>query len=173
MKKEKFSEFDAADYLKTEEDIAAYLQAATEDDDPRTLFAALGDVVRARNVSRVAREAGLTREGIYKALSPDGNPSFATFWKVANALNVGFHFCTKAEAVQAARAELKEVDRAKAKVFVSHAGRSRDKIDVEDPQSVRYWSKALGVSSTKLKSAVQGSGSRASGKASAGRRRAK
>jgi probable addiction module antidote protein len=177
MKRETFSEFDAADYLKSEDDIAAYLQAATEDGDPQVLFAAMGDVVRARNVSQVAREAGLTREGIYKALSPEGNPSFATFWRVANALNIGLYFGTKAEAIEAARARAKSGDLAHAKVIV-HKSSSRDRIDVDDPESVRYWTKALGVSSTKLKSAVKGSGAKTTRhavlrKSSVGRRMAK
>jgi len=92
MKKESFTAFDAADYLKTEEDIAAYLVAASEDGDPKVLVSAMGDVIRARNVSQIARDAGLTREGIYKAFSPEGNPSFSTVVKVARALDLGLSF---------------------------------------------------------------------------------
>ena len=92
MKKGTFTAFDAADYLKREEDISAYLDAASEDEDPRVLMSAIGDVIRARNVSKVARDAGLTREGVYKAFSAEGNPSFATVMKVARALDLDFSF---------------------------------------------------------------------------------
>lgn len=95
MTKAKFSPYDAADYLKTERDIAAYLVAAAEDGDPKVLIAAMGDAVRARNVSHIAREAGMTREGVYKAFSPAGNPSFATVLKVARALDVDVSFQAK------------------------------------------------------------------------------
>jgi probable addiction module antidote protein len=84
--KAKFKRYDTADYLKTEKEIEAYLQAAMEDDDPRSLAVALGNVVRARNVSALARETGLTREGLYKAFSAQGNPSYATVSKVSRAM---------------------------------------------------------------------------------------
>jgi probable addiction module antidote protein len=84
--KEKFTRYDTADYLKTEKDIEAYLQAAMEDDDPQSLAIALGNVVRARNVTALARETGLTREGLYKAFSARGNPSYATVSKVSRAM---------------------------------------------------------------------------------------
>lgn len=87
-----FTRYDAADYLKSEEDIAAYLEAAAEDGDTALIAAALGDVVRARNISQLARETGLTREGIYKALSGQGNPSFATIGKIAGALGLRISF---------------------------------------------------------------------------------
>jgi probable addiction module antidote protein len=83
-----FARFDVADYLTTEADIVAFLDAAAEEADPALMASALGAVARARNMSRLAREAGLTREGLYKALSPDGNPSLATVMKVAKALGV-------------------------------------------------------------------------------------
>ena len=72
--------YDAAAYLKTEKDCARYMQAAIEesDGDPAIVVAALGDIARARGMMQLARETGLTREGLYKALSPEGNPSFAT-----------------------------------------------------------------------------------------------
>lgn len=95
MKKVKATEFEAADYLKTEGDIAAYLAAAADDGDPKVLAAAMGSVVRARGVSKVAKEAGLTREGVYKAFSSDGNPSFATVMKVARALDLDVSFQIK------------------------------------------------------------------------------
>ncbi len=85
---ETFSRFDAADYLETAEDIAEYLAASAEDGDPAALVAALGTVARARNMSQLARDVGMTREGLYKALSPGGNPSFGTVAKVAAVLGV-------------------------------------------------------------------------------------
>lgn len=85
---EKFSRYDSADYLKTEEDIEAYLDASLEEagDDPSFIAHALGVVARARNMSQLARDTGMTREGLYKALSGEGNPTMATVAKVANAL---------------------------------------------------------------------------------------
>ena len=91
MGKVKVSElpaFDATDYLKTDEDCAQYLSVVLEDGDPALLTAALGDVARARGMSQVARDAGITREGLYKALSAEGNPSFATVLKVMHALGL-------------------------------------------------------------------------------------
>ena len=84
----KFSRFDTADYLRTEEDIAAYLDAVMEENDPVLIAAALGDVARARNLSALAREVGMSRQGLDKALSGDGNPTLATVVKVANALGL-------------------------------------------------------------------------------------
>ena len=94
MNKETVSRFDTADYLKSEEDIVAYLEAAMEEagDDPALIARALGAVARARNMSQLARDAGITREGLYKALSEDGNPSFATIVKVAHALGLKVTF---------------------------------------------------------------------------------
>lgn len=88
--KETFSRWDAADYLKSEDDIAAYLQACIEEapDDPALIAAALGDVARARGMAQLAKETGLTREGLYKALSKDGNPNFGTVLKVLHALGL-------------------------------------------------------------------------------------
>jgi probable addiction module antidote protein len=88
---EKFSRYDTADYLKTEEDMAAYLDACLEEGDPHLVAAALGDIARARGMVQLARDTGLTREGLYKALSADGNPSFATVMKVAKALGFSLH----------------------------------------------------------------------------------
>ncbi|MEB2316709.1 MAG: putative addiction module antidote protein [Xanthomonadaceae bacterium] len=85
-----FSRYDAADYLKTDEQIAAYLDVALEDGDPAIITRALGAVARARNMSQLARDTGMSREGLYKALSGEGNPSFATVMKVAQALGVRF-----------------------------------------------------------------------------------
>lgn len=86
MEVKKAAAYDAAEFLDTDEDIVAYLNAALEDDDPSLLAAALGDVARARGMTQLARETGITRDGLYKALSPSGNPSFATVQKVVKAL---------------------------------------------------------------------------------------
>ena len=83
-----FSRYETADYLQTEEDIAEYLQAVMEESDPSLLAAALGDIARARNMSQLAKEVGMSREGLYKALSGQGNPAYATISKVANALGL-------------------------------------------------------------------------------------
>lgn len=82
--------WDSAEYLKTEEDIQMYLDACIEEagDDPVFLVHVLGVIARAKNMSQLARDTGLTREGLYKALSPEGNPSFATVTKVAKALGL-------------------------------------------------------------------------------------
>ena len=85
---EKFSAYDTAEYLRTREDIRHYLEACLEDGDPALVAAALGDIARARNMSALAREVGMTRAGLYKALSADGNPSFVTVAKVARALGL-------------------------------------------------------------------------------------
>ena len=84
---ETFSTFDAADYLKTDSDVAAYLEASAAEGDPAAMACALGTVARRRNVSQLARDTGMTREGIYKALSADGNPAFATVVKLAGAMD--------------------------------------------------------------------------------------
>ena len=89
---ETFSRFDAADYLDTPEDIAAYLEASAEGGDPAAMAAALGAVARAQNMSKLARDTGMTREGLYKALAPGGNPAFSTVAKVARALGFGMSF---------------------------------------------------------------------------------
>ena len=80
--------WDSAEHLRTEEDIQLYLEACLEEagDDPAFIVHALGVVARVRNMSQLARDAGITREGLYKALSAEGNPSFATVAKIAKAL---------------------------------------------------------------------------------------
>lgn len=93
-----FSRYDTADYLKTEADIAAYMEAVMEDGDPVLIAVALGDVARARNFSQLARDVGMSRQGLDKALSPDGNPSFATMIKVAQALGLQLTLKPKAAA---------------------------------------------------------------------------
>ncbi len=80
--------WDSAAYLKTDEDIAHYLEAVFEDGDPSLVAAALGDVARAKGMAQIAKAAGLGRESLYKALSPEGNPEFATVLKVIRALGL-------------------------------------------------------------------------------------
>ena len=77
-KKLKTRRWDAAEHLDTDEDMAAYLEAALEEGDPALIGAALGDIARAKGMTQIARDTGLGRESLYKALSPDGNPEFAT-----------------------------------------------------------------------------------------------
>ena len=88
MAKTKTKRWDAAEHLETEEDMAAYLEAALEDGDPALIAATLGDIARAKGMSQIARETGLGRESLYKALSPDGNPEFSTILKVVRALGL-------------------------------------------------------------------------------------
>lgn len=90
----KTAPWDAADYLDSPEAIAAYLDAAVEEaqDDPSFLLVALETVARAGNFSELAREVGISRKGLYKALSEDGNPSFATIWVLLNKLGVRIEF---------------------------------------------------------------------------------
>ena len=94
MSNETFAPFDSADYLNTFQDVTAYLEAVLEDsgDDPKVIAGALGAIARSRNLSQIAREAGMSREGLYKALSADGNPTLATVMKVAHALGLRLHF---------------------------------------------------------------------------------
>lgn len=84
----KTTRWDATRYLQTKEDIAAYLDAVVEDGDPELLKAALGDIARSKGMTEIARAAGLGRANLYKALSPEGNPEFATVTKVLRALGL-------------------------------------------------------------------------------------
>ena len=85
--------YDVAEQLRTPEEMAAYLDAWFQEapDDAAGIARALGDIARARGMTQVARDAGLSRESLYRALSEDGNPSFATILKVARALGVRLH----------------------------------------------------------------------------------
>ena len=91
MTKTKTKRWDAADYLKSNQDVVAYLEAALEDGDSRVVAAALGDIARARGMTRVARQAGLGRESLYKALSAGGNPELGTVLRVVRALGIKLH----------------------------------------------------------------------------------
>jgi probable addiction module antidote protein len=82
------TKWDSADHLKTKEDMAAYLEVAFEDGDAALITHALGVIARAEGMTELAKQAGLTRASLYKALSGDGNPEFSTVLKVVHALGL-------------------------------------------------------------------------------------
>lgn len=84
----KLSKFDIADYIKSEEDIASYISAVMEENDPDLFIAALGDIARARGMSKLAENSGLNRESLYKALRPGAKPRFDTIFRIMKALNI-------------------------------------------------------------------------------------
>jgi probable addiction module antidote protein len=88
MAKTKTRRWDAAEHLKTEADMVAYLEVALEDGDPQLVAVVLGDIARAKGMAQLARDTGLGRESLYKALSAEGNPEFATVLKVIRALGL-------------------------------------------------------------------------------------
>ncbi|KAA0889901.1 addiction module antidote protein [Pusillimonas sp. ANT_WB101] len=90
MAKIKLRKWDAAEYLKTEEDMVLYLQACMDEagDDASLIAAALGDIAHAKGMTQLAKDTGLGRESLYKALSGEGNPSFSTILKVMHALGL-------------------------------------------------------------------------------------
>jgi len=88
IKVSELPEFDAAQYLNSEEDIAAYLTTVIEENDSSLLAAALGDIARARGMTQVAKDSGITREALYKALRPGSEPRFETVSRVCAALGV-------------------------------------------------------------------------------------
>ncbi len=92
-RKTKTTPYDVAEHLRTSEEMAAYLDAWLKEgsDDVAGIARALGDIARAKGMSQVAKDAGLSRESLYRALSAEGNPSFATVLKVAKALGVRLH----------------------------------------------------------------------------------
>ncbi|MBC7954187.1 MAG: putative addiction module antidote protein [Rhodospirillaceae bacterium] len=83
--------WDIAESLDSDERIEAYLEAALEEGDATLVAAALGDIARAKGMSEIARQTGLGRESLYKALSPEGNPEFGTILKVIRALGLRLH----------------------------------------------------------------------------------
>jgi probable addiction module antidote protein len=89
----KLSKWDVVEYLKSDEDMALYLEAAMEEagDDAAFISKVLGDIARAKGMTQLARDTGIGRESLYKALSGQGNPSFATILKVVHALGVRLH----------------------------------------------------------------------------------
>ncbi|PKO12219.1 MAG: putative addiction module antidote protein [Chloroflexi bacterium HGW-Chloroflexi-10] len=80
--------WDASEHLETDEDVIMYLEAALEDGDPALITAVLGDIARAKGMAQIAEKAGMGRTSLYKALSPEGHPEFATVLKVINALGI-------------------------------------------------------------------------------------
>ncbi|GGF45213.1 transcriptional regulator [Azorhizobium oxalatiphilum] len=86
IRSEPTTPWDMADHVDTPEAVAAYLEAAFEDGEPAVIATALGAIARSRGMSEVARQAGVTREALYKALSPDGDPRLSTFLGVLKAL---------------------------------------------------------------------------------------
>ncbi|OGT88603.1 MAG: putative addiction module antidote protein [Gammaproteobacteria bacterium RIFOXYD12_FULL_61_37] len=89
----KLKRWDSAEHLKTEEDIALYFEACLEEagDDAAFIAKSLGIIARARGMTQLAKDTGLGRESLYKALSGEGNPSFATILKVTKALGLRLH----------------------------------------------------------------------------------
>jgi probable addiction module antidote protein len=88
IKMSELPNFDAAEFLQTDADIAAYLSTVLEENDAGLLAAALGDIARAQSMTQVAKEAGITREALYKALRPGSEPRFETVSRVCAALGV-------------------------------------------------------------------------------------
>lgn len=92
------TKFDAADYINNPEDVIAHLEAAFEDGDPVVIQMTLGDIARSKGVSKIAKEAGISREGLYKALSEHGDPRLSTFMGVLKALGLQLRVAPKAAA---------------------------------------------------------------------------
>ena len=84
----KASKWDMADYLDSQEVITQYLNAALEDGNPAVVSAALGDIARAKGMTQLSRETGVSRDGLYKSLCATGNPSLSTFQSVINAMGL-------------------------------------------------------------------------------------
>jgi len=91
MKAETLTPWEMAENMKTEEDYVTYLETALEEGDPAFISAVLGDIARSKGMTQMAKETGLARESLYRALSAHGNPSFATVVKVINALGLKIH----------------------------------------------------------------------------------
>jgi probable addiction module antidote protein len=93
MPRTKTTRYDVAEHLRTPEEMAAYLEASLEEAQGNAAFIAkaLGDIARARGMSQVAEDAGLSRESLYKALSGERNPDFTTILKVIGALGLKLH----------------------------------------------------------------------------------
>ena len=81
-------EFDAADYIESPEAVVEYLNMVSEENDPVAFYAAIGTVARSKGTTEISKKTGLSRESLYKALREDGNPSFATVFKVLGALGL-------------------------------------------------------------------------------------
>ena len=87
----KLTTFDAAQHLKTNQEMAVYLDEMLSENDPAMITHALGVIARAKSMTQLAKETGVSREGLYKALSSDGNPEFSTVLKVIKALGLTLH----------------------------------------------------------------------------------
>ena len=100
---EEYTRWDAADYIKAEDDARLYLEACFEEDpgDGSVVRAALNDIARARGMTQLAQEVGITREGLYKALGPEGNPSFATVLRITRDLGMQIRVAYQEELAQA------------------------------------------------------------------------
>ncbi|MGB7981193.1 MAG: addiction module antidote protein [Candidatus Nanopelagicales bacterium] len=94
----KYARFDAADYLEDLDDVATYLEIALQEsaEDPSAIPSALGVIARSQNMSELARRVGMSRDGLYKALSADGNPTWSTILKVTHALGLRLELHTVA-----------------------------------------------------------------------------
>jgi probable addiction module antidote protein len=93
MEKIKTSKWDPAEIIETKEDVIAFLEEAFEENDPEFLFKTIGYIARSKGIAQIARELNLNREGLYTALSPQGNPSFVTVSRVLD--NLGFSLSIK------------------------------------------------------------------------------
>jgi len=91
--KEKTTAWDIADHINTKDDVAAYLEAALEENDTALLLSVLGDIARSKGMAQIARDLNLARESLYRSLAQDGNPSFSTVAKVLD--NLGFQLSVK------------------------------------------------------------------------------
>ena len=89
--------WDPIEHLETDEDMVAYLEAALDENDPALIAAVLGDIAKAKGMTQIAKQTGLGRASLYKALSPEGNPEFSTILKVINALGLHLHASIKQE----------------------------------------------------------------------------
>jgi probable addiction module antidote protein len=121
--------YDVVEYLRDDADMAAYLEAALEDGDPTLITHVLGDIARARGMAQMARDTGLGRESLYKALSGEGNPEFATIMKVVKALGLQLHASAVAAEPAAAYAVKRKVAKAAGKtVKVAKAAKKPAKV---------------------------------------------
>lgn len=98
MSKVTLKKWDVTEHLNTEEDMQLYLDACMEEGDPALITAALGDIARAKGMTQVARDTGLAREALYRSLSGQGNPEFATILKVIDALGLRLRVSSKVAA---------------------------------------------------------------------------
>jgi len=88
IEKVTFAKWEPADDIKTKEDVIALLEVALKDNDPDFLLSIIGDIARSKGMSQIARELGVSREGLYRSLAPTGNPSFETVFKLLDLLGL-------------------------------------------------------------------------------------